>query len=209
MQGEDGVWLDFVEQPFLKHQLGAPAGIRARLYQAGALLGGLEDEHHGALDFITHAGQHLGSGHQHGGVGVVAAGMHHVDLGAVIEAGGPGGKGQPFGLLDRQGVHIRPQRHGATGPGALEDADHAGAANFGFHLHAERAQMLGHQRRCAGFLLAQLRVLMNIPSPFDQMLFDGGRFLANLLFQGACCALRAGAATECQCGNQRGVERGV
>ena len=74
-------------QPILEH--GASAGA--------AFLGRLEDQHGGAVE-IAGLGQVLGGAEQHGGVAVMAAGMHLARHGrAMLEIGL---------LMDRQRVHV-------------------------------------------------------------------------------------------------------
>ena len=62
-----------VERPFGDHAFGAgdPLGDRHPLF------GRLEEQHDLARQAVAQAGQDLGGGEQHRGVGVVAAGVHH------------------------------------------------------------------------------------------------------------------------------------
>ena len=57
-----------------------------RLEVGRAFLGRLEDELDAAGQLVLHAGQHFGGGHQDGGMGVVAAGVHHVHFLAQVGA---------------------------------------------------------------------------------------------------------------------------
>ena len=60
-----------------------------------ALLGGLSDQHQGALPLIPALGHNPGCAHQAGHVHIVPAGMHHIDLIAVpIDLLRGGGIGQ-------------------------------------------------------------------------------------------------------------------
>ena len=62
--------IDFLDAPAVHH------AIVAHLFAAGAaLFGGLKDDHHGAIE-IARLGQVFGRAQQHGGVAVMAAGMH-------------------------------------------------------------------------------------------------------------------------------------
>ena len=86
----DGVARKPLEQPVLQH----------RQRTAGAFLGGLEDEIDGAVE-IAGLRQVLRGTKQHGGVAVVAAGVHAAgvlaDVGDVVD------------LQHRQRVHVRAQ----------------------------------------------------------------------------------------------------
>ncbi|KAG0928829.1 hypothetical protein G6F31_017575 [Rhizopus arrhizus] len=67
VDAEHGIAREFVEQPVPHH--GACAGITA-------FFGGLEDQVDGAVE-IAVARQVLGRAQQHGGVAIMAAGVHH------------------------------------------------------------------------------------------------------------------------------------
>ena len=60
-------------------------------------------------------------------------------------------------------------RSATTGPGLppLQHGDHAGHGHAGLHLHAQRAQMVGHQLGGARFLVAQFRMLVDVAAPGD------------------------------------------
>jgi hypothetical protein len=65
-----------------------------------------------------------------------------------------------------------------AGAGAAQDADHARLPNAGANLEAEGPQMIGDHARRAGFGEAQLRVLMQVAAPGDDLGHDpvhGGR----------------------------------
>src|SRR6476661_6365853 len=65
---------------------------------AQCLLGGREDEVHGAFE-IAGLRQVLRGAQQHGGVAVMAAGMHLAVVGGAV--------GERVALLDRQRIHVR------------------------------------------------------------------------------------------------------
>ena len=82
------------EQPFLDHLARTTA----------AFLGRLEDEVHRAVK-IAMLGQVLRCRQQHGGVAIMAAGMHFPGVAT--------GMGKGVELLHRQGIHVGPQANGA------------------------------------------------------------------------------------------------
>ena len=169
VQAVDG--LHVLERTGFDHGLGAEAGhlaIGVGLHRR-ALFGGLEDELHGAGQLRLHARQHLGRAHQHGGVGVVAAGVHHGHFLAQIGGLGLARKGQAGVLQHRQRVHVGAQGHHLARQAALERAHHAGAAHAGLHLHAQLLQVLGHQLGGAHLLAREFGVGMDVAAPVDHL----------------------------------------
>ncbi len=152
MHAVDLLDAETVHQPVLDHR------NRAR----AALFGRLEDHDRIACE-IAGLGEIARRPQQHGGVTVMAAGVHQaLRFGSVRQIGR---------LLDRQRVHIRPQPDDlhvavADGPVALDDADDAGAAHTGNNLvAAEFPQTVRDQCRSAVHVVEQFRVFMNIPAP--------------------------------------------
>ena len=136
------------------------------LAAGAAFFGGLEDHDRGAVE-IAGLGEILGGPEQHGGVAVVAAGVHG--------AGGLRRVGQPGQLLHRQGVHVRPHADHAAGFVGLaaNDADDAGPADAGHHLvAAEFDQLVLHQRGGAMHLIEDLRMRMDIAAPFGDLILE-------------------------------------
>ena len=86
---------------------------------AAAFLGRLEDEVGGAVE-VARLGEVARRAEQHGGVAVVAAGVH--------AAGVRRACAEAAGLVHRQAVHVGAQADAAAAGGlsALDDADHAG-----------------------------------------------------------------------------------
>ena len=76
-------------------------------------------------------------------MGVVPAGMHHIDFLAQVLSLGLGSEGQTLGLLHGQGVHVGAQGHGRAGLRPLQDCDHAGPGDAGPHLKPEAPQVIG------------------------------------------------------------------
>ncbi len=92
---------------------------------AAAFFGGLEDEHCGAGK-IARRGEVARCPQQHGGMAVVAAGMHPAGVRRpVLEA---------VGLVDRQAIHVGAQAHGPAAALAADHADHAGLREAAVHL---------------------------------------------------------------------------
>ncbi|BCH16315.1 hypothetical protein MesoLjLa_31660 [Mesorhizobium sp. L-2-11] len=107
--------------------------------QAAAFVffGWLEDEVHDAVEGAGLAEQ-SGRAEQHGGVAVMAAGVHH----ALV----PGRIGQAGPLDNRKRIQLGAKTDGACARAAAQDADNPGAADPLMHLiEAEGAQFLGNE----------------------------------------------------------------
>ena len=151
VQPVDGVAGEAVEQAIIEHGLGT----------AAPLFGGLEDQVHGAGEIAVFC-KPARRAQQHGGVAVMAAGMH--------QAGVPRGVGNAGRLRDRQRVHVCTQAdHALAGPGAADGADDAELAHAGHGFDAPAAQMLGDEASGAQLLHAQFGVGVDV-------LPDGGEF---------------------------------
>ena len=94
------------------------AALTQALGATGSLLGGLEQEQYVSGQSGEVSGHIFRQGQRHGGVAVVAAGVHL--------SGIRGGVGQTGALCHRQGVHIRPEGHGFSFSGVKKGADAAG-----------------------------------------------------------------------------------
>ena len=99
-------------------------------------------------------GQVAGGTEQHGGMPIVAAGVH-----AALVLAAVGGTG---GLMNGQRVHVGTQAEAAPATATAQHAHHAGLANAGVHFVAPLFQEAGDQRRGAVFFEAQFRVGVNI-----------------------------------------------
>jgi len=124
-------------------------------------------------------------------MGVVTAGMHHVDFAAEIIPLRRGGEGEPRGLFHRQRIHVGAQHHNRTGLAALQQRDHARVGDTSRDVEAEPAQVPGDKRRGAEFLLAELGMLVDIAPPSDQLVFNLRGAPANFLFEAMTGRLRA------------------
>ena len=115
----------------------------------------------------------LCQGQGHGGVAVVAAGVH--------DAGMDRGPGKAGGLLHRQGVHIRPEGHSLRLSGVEEGADRAGdglgeRAGKG----GENGENIGHSFRQ---LVRELRDLVQGPA-VDNGGWEHGKSLLGIIKDG-------------------------
>jgi hypothetical protein len=160
---------------FLDHQLGAAFLARRR-----HLLGRLEDELHGAAQALAQAGEDARHAHQHGDVGVVAAGMHDADVLAVPDRADLGGEGHVGALLHRQAVHVGTQGDHRAREAAVEHADDAGDRHLGPHLvEAERAQVRRDDAGGAELAVAELGVGVEVAPPGEDLRLQGGRLLVD------------------------------
>ena len=106
--------------------------LEHRQRAAEPFLGRLEDEVHRAVE-VARLGEIARRAEQHGGVAVMAAGVHHARPGRLV--------GHVVRLEDRQRVHVgaQPDRHRAVA--FAQHADHAGAADAAMHLDAELLEL--------------------------------------------------------------------
>ena len=149
VEAEDALHREAVEQAVREH------GARP----AAALLGGLEDEMHGARPARI-ARQQGGGAEQGGGVAVMPAGMHHAGFG-----GGMGGAGR---LRDGQRVHVRPQPDRAVRLPARQGRHHPGSAHAGGEGDAELAQALLHEGGGRVLLVGELGMGVQMAPPFRE-----------------------------------------
>ena len=125
---------------------------------ATTLFGRLKDQVNRAVE-ITVFGQVLGGCQQHGGVAVVAAGVHLARRGA--------GVGELVELLHGQRVHVSTQPDAATASATVapvDDADHPRGAHAAVHFDAPAAELLCHHFGGTQLFKTQLGVRMNIAS---------------------------------------------
>ena len=134
-----------LEQPVVDHRLGASV----------AFLSGLEDEIRSAVE-IARLVKITGGGEQHRRVTVVAAAVHPAVVGRPV--------GEVVLLLHRQRVHVGAQadRAAAFVAAPHDHGDHAGAADAGVVLDAERGQRLANDARRALLLETQLGMRVQV-----------------------------------------------
>ena len=193
VHAEHGIHLGLVEHAFLHHELGPALHAGQR-----AFLGGLKDELDGAGQVGFHLAQHLGRAHEHGHVGVVAAGVHHAH--GLAQVGGFyfGGEGQVVVFGEGQAVHVGAQGHHGAGLAAAQNAHHAGAGHAGLHLQAQLFEVRGNDAGGAGFLVAQLGVLVNVAPPGNDFGFFLGGQLGNAGIEGRVLGVGGGGSGQRQ-----------
>ncbi|MCY1524078.1 hypothetical protein D9M68_589980 [compost metagenome] len=129
-----------------------------------ALLGRLEEQVQGAAP-AAFAGQFAGRRQQHGGMAVMAAGVHL--------AGNAAAPGAATAFLDGQGVQFGAQAEGRA-LAVAQGADHGGTGQIQVQLVAPLAQVLDHPPAGGEFLEAQLRLGVYGAAQFDHGGGDGG-----------------------------------
>ena len=126
------------------------AALAQPLGAAGGLLGGLEQEQHVPGQLREMGGDIFRQRQGHGGVAVVAAGVHLPGMRRGI--------GHSGGFRHRQGIHVRPEGHGLHLPGVKKGADAAGdGAGQGTAQGLQNRADIGHGLRQ---LVIQLRDAM-------------------------------------------------
>ena len=103
----------------------------------------------------------LGRCQQHGGVPVVAAGMHDAHVAAGI--------GQTGGFVDGQRVHVGTDADALAARAFFDLPHQARAAEAARDLIAPGAQLLGHQVAGPVLLVAHLRVLVDVAAHRDEL----------------------------------------
>ncbi|MDT4798574.1 hypothetical protein FQZ97_312070 [compost metagenome] len=163
-----------LQQAIGEHGLGA----------ALAFLGRLEDQVEGALE-IAGGRQVARRAQQHGGMAIVAAGVHAPGVATAV--------GDARGFDDGQGIHVGAQAQGAAGIAIAQHADHAGAADTAVDFIAPFIQQTGHQGGGALFFETEFRVGVDV---LAQGLQVGGDVVEPGLDMGVtghcCCSPRWG-----------------
>jgi len=123
-----------------------------------ALLRRLEDDHRRARE-IARLGEIFGGAEQHGGVAVMAAGMHLARHGRLVR--------ETRLLFEWQSVHVGAQTdHLGPGLAAANDTDHAGSPDAGHDLIAtETLEPVGNGRRRAVHIVEELRMRVQVTPP--------------------------------------------
>ena len=132
-----------LEQTFLDHH-------RRTAFR---FLGRLEDEYGNAIK-VGIARQISCRAEQHGGMAVVATGVHLAAFGA--------GVGKGVELLDRQRVHVGTQANGPCRVAAPDNADHTGGAQPPVHRNTPFGKPGGYHVGGADFVETQFRMGVQI-----------------------------------------------
>ena len=160
VDGEHRIAGEFVEQAVLDH-LGRPAA---------ALFGRLEDKVHGALEVALFA-QDLGGAQQHGGVAVMAAGMHPAEiLRAVLEI---------VGFVHRQAVHVGAQSNRLQRIALAQSSHQAGLAQPARHFEAPLRKLGGDDVGGPVFLVGQLGMGVDVTTDGGNLALDFKRTRQN------------------------------
>ena len=162
MEGESRVGLDVVPETVVDHALDS----------AHRLIGRLEEKCNVAGDFSLVMAEDLGRRCDNRGVDVVAA--------AVIPAGVLRCVGRPSGLIHINRVHFGAEQDGLAGIGALEEPEHAGAADALGHLETEGAKFASESRGSPGLFKGEFRVGVEVAAQLDQLVPDGGNVLPDI-----------------------------
>jgi hypothetical protein len=179
VHAENGIARKFLEQAVLDHGLGA----------AQALLGRLEDEMHAAVE-VARLGQVARRAEQHGGVPVVAAGVHLPRARGTVR--------ERVAFRDRQRVHVGAQPERALARACAQRADHAGPAQAAMHLAAECGELRGDQVRGAGFLEAEFGMRVDVAPPSGEFGVHAGDTVNDghgAVFSSWCCGYRTSQAS--------------
>jgi hypothetical protein len=144
--------VDARERAIRDHRLRAPL----------ALLRGLEEHPHRSLGAAP--AQDARRRRPHGGVAVVAAGVH--------ESGRQRRVGGAALLLDGQGVEVHAQEDGPPPP-PLRGGQETGAPHPPAHLEAAPLQERGHPSRGPGLRVGQLRMLVKVAAEGDHLRAQG------------------------------------
>lgn len=133
-----------------------------------ALFAPLKAQNHPARQLRFVLTQDLGGSEQHGGVGVMSAGVGHA--GHLGDGAALGLLGIVRGLLHGQRVHVAPQQDRAAPVLVTQKAQDA--AVFHFHVgNAELFQLLTQEAQGLKFLSAELRMLVQIVAQGDHQGF--------------------------------------
>ena len=146
-----------------------------------ALLTGLEHKLDPAVDLVPVVHQQLGGAEEHGGVGIVPAGVHR--------PGALAGEGLAGVLHQRQGVHIRPEQDHLAVRVPVQHGDHAAAHRIRLIPHL--LQLVGDIGAGVGQVSAHLRVLVDMAAPAYDLRGQGSGLLKKFFHDGVssfgCC----------------------
>ena len=151
------------------------AGFDQELSATHRLLRRLEQELHRSGQLPAQASKDPGGAQQDGGVHIMAAGVHL--------ARDPRLVGHVLGILDRQAVEVRAQRHRDPFRGARDRPQHSGAADAVLVFDAQLVEDRLHSPGGAVLLQPELRMAVQIPADLHhprQDLTGGGEDFSRL-----------------------------
>ena len=162
MQSKDRLGSNGFEGPLGQHA--------RRAVQTGtgvSLLRGLKEKVHAARQPRSHlfSSQDRRHAQGHGGVHIVAAGVHHAHVLTAPLIGDAAGVGQARLLGHGQGVHVGSPGADATRASAAQQAHHARASDARAHFEPQALQLLCHQSGRTMFAFTELGMLVDIPTP--------------------------------------------
>ncbi len=143
--------------------------------------GRLEDQLHGAFEFVFHAVQDGSSAEENGHVAVVAAGMH---LAWVLRSEGKTGL-----LGHRERVHVSAEGDGLAGLIAVDVADDGVLEEAGFKWDAQLFELVLDVERGIHFLAGHFRVRVEMAPPGDYLRNHGVNFFFDFFFKHVRCPL--------------------
>ncbi len=143
--------------------------------------GRLEDQLHGAFEFVLHLVQHGSGAEEDGHVAVVSAGMH---LAGVLRSEGKAGL---FG--HRQRVHVCAKSHGLAGRIAVDVADDGVLEEPGLKRDAQLCEFILDVERGIHFLAGHFRVGVEMAAPGDDLWNHGVDFFFDFFFKHLHCPL--------------------
>jgi hypothetical protein len=156
VEAEDGGDGRIVEGAFPDHEVGPAVLARRR-----AFFGGLKEEGHGSLEAVLERVENEGRSQDDRAVDVVAAGVH--------DAGVQGLVGQARLFLDRQGIHVGPDRDRHAGLAAAEDGHDAGLGDARADLQAEALKPRGDEAGGLELAVAELGIHMDEAADLDDL----------------------------------------
>ena len=167
---EDRVDLRVLEHALRDHQLGA----RRPLIAWRTLFGRLEDELHRAPKLPFQLAENPRRREQHGHVSIVSARVHHANALALVFARCATRERQIDGLGHRQGIHVGAQRDDGPGLRAAQQRRHARSRHARLRLEAKAPQRVRDESGCLWLSIRELRMLVQVTTPRQQLLLDGG-----------------------------------
>ena len=130
VQAEDRIWSGVLRRPVLDHRFGTPRPSGKGRVEAWTFLGRLENELHAARQlYLCMPASTSATAIKIAVCGVVAAGVHHVDLAPEILGFRLRNERKAVRLLHGQSVHVVAQSDHPTRLSSIQHRDNAGPAH--------------------------------------------------------------------------------